>query len=460
MQGEWWSSTLFWRASRLAIYATLHHASSEDDTDGLWGRDPYQRIMPTTLTANDLDARGSLSSSQGNARGSHASSQSLPGQRHTRERVKDRVAAWETDVKRFGQDATKKPEVFRVSQSDDVDDEGDSADWRQTLRDAPSRSNARKNHDEASSKALSSAGSVASQSLDGREKDRGIAIAELKVEEAKLRLLRVDARVGLSRRSRNSSQALSVRFDEQSAISSTRRSRRRHTPEKEQSLGGTLGEVLEMDEEQAVAPPDDSHATMPYYSPRELRSHGSTSAGDASSAALDEPRAVLSHARDCKKLARRQWLRRRLCTHQWCLFKSSRRQLRNQGLCVCRSCKRQLRACQNRNRLPCTHRLCKRQMRQRLNRNHLLYIHQLRRRQLRAYQKHNHLPCTHQLRRRKMHIRQFRNPSCTHPSSGRQICTHQIHCRQLCRHRSCRNQLRACQMCKRVDGRQWNQRQS
>jgi hypothetical protein len=46
-----------------------------------------------------------------------------------------------------------------------------------------------------------------------------------------------------------------------------------------------------MDEEQVVARPDDSHATMPYYSPRESRSHGSTSVGDASSAAPDELRA-------------------------------------------------------------------------------------------------------------------------------------------------------------------------
>jgi hypothetical protein len=62
-----------------------------------------------------------------------------------------------------------------------------------------------------------------------------------------------------------------------------------HSPEKEQSLGGALEEVIEVDEEQIVAQPDDSHATMPYYSPRESRSHGSTSVGDASSAAHDEP---------------------------------------------------------------------------------------------------------------------------------------------------------------------------
>jgi hypothetical protein len=73
-------------------------------------------------------------------------------------------------------------------------------------------------------------------------------------------------------------------------MSSPRRSHRRHTPDEEQSFGSALEEVLELGEEHAVAPPDDSHATMPYYSPHESRSHGSTSAGDASSAALDEPR--------------------------------------------------------------------------------------------------------------------------------------------------------------------------
>jgi hypothetical protein len=111
---------------------------------------------------------------------------------------------------------------------------------------------ARENHDKTSS-TLSSAGSGASQSLDGRKKDRDIAIAELKLEEAKLRVLHMDARVGLSRRSRNSSQASSVPSDGQSAMSGSRRSHRRHSPEKEQSLGGALEEVVEVDEEQIVA---------------------------------------------------------------------------------------------------------------------------------------------------------------------------------------------------------------
>jgi hypothetical protein len=75
--------------------------------------------------------------------------------------------------------------VFRISQVDDVDNDGDSADWHQTNQHSPCRLSGRKKHDEASSKALSSAGSGASQSLDGRKKDRDIAVAELKVEEAK-----------------------------------------------------------------------------------------------------------------------------------------------------------------------------------------------------------------------------------------------------------------------------------
>jgi hypothetical protein len=167
--------------------------------------------MPTTITPNDADVRGSQSSSQGNACGSQASSLNLPEQQRAREHVKDHVAARGTDVERFSKDAKKEAEVFSVSQVDDVVNEGDSADWCQH---SPSRSNACRNHDEASSEALSSAGSGVSQSLGGREKDRDIAVAEFKFEEAKLRPLQMDARVGLSRRSRTSSQASSVRSDE------------------------------------------------------------------------------------------------------------------------------------------------------------------------------------------------------------------------------------------------------
>jgi hypothetical protein len=85
------------------------------------------QTMPTTITANDPEARGSQSPSQ-----------SIPARQQTRRAVKERVAAWEADIKRFGQGAMKGPEVFRVSHIDDVDDDGDSADWYQTNRHSPS----------------------------------------------------------------------------------------------------------------------------------------------------------------------------------------------------------------------------------------------------------------------------------------------------------------------------------
>jgi hypothetical protein len=56
--------------------------------------------IPTTITTNDPDVRGSQYSIQGNAFGSQASSQNLPEQQQAREDVKDHVAAWETDIKR------------------------------------------------------------------------------------------------------------------------------------------------------------------------------------------------------------------------------------------------------------------------------------------------------------------------------------------------------------------------
>jgi hypothetical protein len=96
--------------------------------------------MSTTITTNDPDARDSQSSSHGNARGSQASSQSLPGQQRAQKHVKDRVAASENDIKRFSKDTKRGPEVCIASQVDDAVNEGDSADWRQH---SPSRSSAR-----------------------------------------------------------------------------------------------------------------------------------------------------------------------------------------------------------------------------------------------------------------------------------------------------------------------------
>jgi hypothetical protein len=110
---------------------------------------------------------------------------------------------------------------------DDVVHEGDSADWCQH---SPSRSYAHKNHNKASSKARASAGSNASQRLDRHKKDRDVILAELELNRAQtetrkveLRLAQMDARVGLSRRSRTSSEASSVWSEEQSAVSSSHR---------------------------------------------------------------------------------------------------------------------------------------------------------------------------------------------------------------------------------------------
>jgi hypothetical protein len=197
-----------------------------------------------------------------------------------------RVAAWETDIKRFSKDIKKRPEVYSMSQVDDVVNEGDSADWHQL---STSRSNAHQNHDKASSKSLSSAGSGASQSLDGRNKDRDMAIAELEAKEAKLRLLQMDARVGpngreIRRRPRRCDLMNIPRCPVLAGHVGGVRPR-------ERSLRGTLGDNLEMDKAPAVPPLNDSRATMQYYSPRESRSHGSTSVGDASSAAPNDPRA-------------------------------------------------------------------------------------------------------------------------------------------------------------------------
>jgi hypothetical protein len=133
--------------------------------------------------------------------------------------------------------------------------------------------------------------------LDGRKYDRdiarkGVEIAQTKqkVAEAEMRLLQMDARVGLSRRSRNSPEASSVRSEGQSTVSSSHMSRRRHSPRelnKEESLGSQVEEVISTVSERAIVPLDDSHGTMLYYLPRESSSRSSTAAGDASSAAAD-----------------------------------------------------------------------------------------------------------------------------------------------------------------------------
>jgi hypothetical protein len=83
--------------------------------------------------------------------------------------------------------------------------------------------------------------------------------------EAELQIADLGAAVVLARRSHNSSQASSARSHNPSEASS-RRWRRRCASGKERSLRGSLGEVLEGPEDQAIVAIDDSRATTPYYS--------------------------------------------------------------------------------------------------------------------------------------------------------------------------------------------------
>jgi hypothetical protein len=250
-------------------------------------------MMPTTTPTNDSEALGCQSPNR-----------NMPAQPQLRIPVQDQVAALETDIRRFAQDTAKGPILFRLSSLDD----GDSADWHQTNQHPTSSLEAHTGPDKAHSIVLSSDGSSVSQSLDGHKYDRDMARKEVeiaqakqkvaqmetKTREAEMRLLQMDASVGLSRRSRNSSEASSVRSEGQSAVSSSHRSRRRHSPRelnKERSLGSQIEEVLSTVDEHAIAPHDDSHGTMLYYSPHESSSRSWTSAGDASAAAAD-----VSHA--------------------------------------------------------------------------------------------------------------------------------------------------------------------
>jgi hypothetical protein len=176
-------------------------------------------MMPVTLQVADSRAHGSQFSAMPNQHTLVQSQQSTF--------VKAKVAIVETHIKRLGQETTKGPMVFRMSTLDD----GDSADWHQTNQHALRSLDARKSHDEAYSKALSSSGSGVSQSLDGRKNGRDmerkaveIAQAAEKTWKAEMQLFNMDARVGLARRPRNSSSASSVKSEGQSATSSSHRS--------------------------------------------------------------------------------------------------------------------------------------------------------------------------------------------------------------------------------------------
>jgi hypothetical protein len=173
-------------------------------------------------------------------------------------------------VRRFNENDTWAPEVFDVGE-DDLDHSGDREDWPHSS----GEKHAQCQREQPSSKAASSTGSGASRSLDGHKKVRGVALARLEVRKAErlelgaeLLVAELDAAVGLSRRSRNSSQASSLR-DDQSVVSRARRSRRRSTSGQERSLRGSLGEVEEGQEDLPIVPLNDSHATTPFCSIQE-----------------------------------------------------------------------------------------------------------------------------------------------------------------------------------------------
>jgi hypothetical protein len=239
--------------------------------------------MQITKATNNPEAIASQSFGRDNALESQAPRLKHLGNKQPRALVKERVAAWE--AKRFNEESKKRPGVCNISDEDDFVHDGDGADWHQL---APSGSRVQQNRDKPSSNAVSSTGSGASQSLEGRAKDRDIAIRQVRLGEAKLRFLQIGAAVGLSRRSRNSSQASSAHSDEQSVVSGSRRSHRRSISERERFLRGALAEVFKVDGEFAIAPLNDSHATTPYYFLQETRSHGAVSVGDESFALQSE----------------------------------------------------------------------------------------------------------------------------------------------------------------------------
>jgi hypothetical protein len=86
--------------------------------------------------------------------------------------VKDHIAAWESNIMRFDRNAKRTTALYNVSQDGDVVSDGDDADWYQR---SPSRVYMQQNRDRTCSEALSSADSGATQSLDGRKKNRDIA---------------------------------------------------------------------------------------------------------------------------------------------------------------------------------------------------------------------------------------------------------------------------------------------
>jgi hypothetical protein len=182
------------------------------------GRD--SNAISITSVANDQESFRREFFGQNNAPMSQAPRQQHPEQTQQRAIVKERVAAWEG--RKFNEtDNAWAPETFDIGE-DDIGHSGNRGDWRQTEGERHETCQREK----PSSKAASSTGSGASRSLDGRKKERDLAIARLELKkaesqelEAELHVAELDAAVGLSRRSRNSSQASSARSNNASEAS-------------------------------------------------------------------------------------------------------------------------------------------------------------------------------------------------------------------------------------------------
>jgi hypothetical protein len=255
----------------------------------------------------------------------------MAGGPRPRTRVRERVAACEHDVERFNRETNTGPELFldeletynlsdgsggaaqgtsgsewyqRFPTRDGIDDVARGNSGSEWCRRPQTRSSERKDRDNGGSVAVSSAGGGASGSLDGHTRERDVILARLELQRAQeetcraeqetrraeeethrieLQLAELDAEAGLSRRSRNSSQASSLHSGGRSTASGAHRSHRLLSPDRDRSLGVALAEVIEVDEGQVAIPHADSRADTPFYSVDDIRSQGSMSVGNLSS---------------------------------------------------------------------------------------------------------------------------------------------------------------------------------
>jgi hypothetical protein len=207
---------------------------------------PYSPIMVN-------NTRGRQSSGQ-----SQSSGQLIAADPRPRTHLRESVAACEFDIERFKRETnagpaffSNEPETYKLSDGSGGDAQGASgselcqrsptrdrldggahdnggSEW---LRRPRTRPQDRKGRDNGVSVAASSAGSGGSRSLDAHKRDRDVIVARLefqrareKTRRAELQLADLDAEAGLSRRSRNSSQASSLHSGGRSILSGARRS--------------------------------------------------------------------------------------------------------------------------------------------------------------------------------------------------------------------------------------------